>query len=125
MFIFLKAQIASIIATCVDFAVTILLVEVFYCWYVPGVAAGTIAGGITYFLMGRGWVFNAKHKEIKPQIVKYILVWIVYLILSTGIVFAITHFYHIRYLVSKFCVAVLMSITYNYVLNRRFVFRAH
>ena len=123
MFTFLKSQVASITATFIDFVVTILLVEVFYCWYVPGVAAGTIAGGTTYFLIGRGWVFDAKHKEIRPQILKYILVWIVYLVLSTGFVFVITHYYHIRYLVSKFCVAVLMSITYNYVLNRRFVFR--
>ena len=123
MFTFLKAQIASICATAIDFAVTILLVEVFSCWYVPGVAAGTLMGGITYFLMGRNWVFDAKHKEIKRQIIKYILVWIVYLLLSTSIVFVLTHFYNISYIVSKFCVAVLMSITYNYVLNRRFVFR--
>jgi len=123
MFTFLKAQIASVAATCVDFAVTILLVEVFRCWYVPGVAAGTISGGITYFLMGRSWVFDAKHKEIRPQIVKYILVWIVYLILSTCLVFIVTHFYHVSYLLSKFCVAVLMSVTYNYLLNKRFVFR--
>jgi putative flippase GtrA len=123
MFTFLKAQVASIVATIIDFLITIGLVEVFHCWYVIGSASGTVAGGITHFLLGRTWVFKAGDGQIQHQIIKYLLVWIVYLLLSTSGVFIITHYAGVNYIVSKVCVAVVMSVGYNYVLHKKFVFK--
>ncbi|HEV3411445.1 MAG TPA: hypothetical protein VG101_03160, partial [Puia sp.] len=66
MITFTKAQLASLVATGVDFLVTYLLIH----WAgVPSTAVsgrvtlygvtGTICGGVTYFLIGRHWVFSA------------------------------------------------------------------
>ena len=44
MVTFIKAQAASLAATIVDFAVTIILVEVFHCWYLAASVIGTISG---------------------------------------------------------------------------------
>jgi putative flippase GtrA len=123
MLTFLKSQVASITATIVDFIVTIILVEIFKCSYVYATIAGTASGGITYFLISRRWVFDARGGDINTQMIKYLLVWIVYLLISTTCVFVITHYLGVSYILSKVLVAVLMSISYNYVLNKKFVFK--
>ena len=123
MFTFLKAQLASFAATAVDFFVLIILVEVFHCWYVVATALGTIAGGVTHFMLGRNWVFGASAGEIQRQAVKYSVVWIVYLLLSTAGVYAITHYVGANYIVSKVFVSVVLSIGYNYMLHKKYVFK--
>jgi putative flippase GtrA len=120
---FLKAQAASITATAVDFLTTIILVKFFGCWYVLGSAIGTIAGGVTHFSMGRHWVFEATDGKIHSQALKYFLVWAVYLLISTGLVFFITNYSGINYIISKILVSVLMSVSYNYFLHKKFVFK--
>jgi putative flippase GtrA len=42
---FIKAQAASLTATIVDFAITVLLKEVFHCWYLLASVLGTVSGG--------------------------------------------------------------------------------
>jgi putative flippase GtrA len=123
MFTFFKAQAASIMATAVDFLTTILLVKYFGCWYLIGSAIGTIAGGITHFSMGRHWVFSAADGKIHSQAIKYFLVWGVYLLLSTGFVFLITNYAGINYIISKIMVSVLLSVSYNYLMHKKFVFK--
>jgi putative flippase GtrA len=123
MFTFLKAQAASLSATFVDFLTTIILVEIFHCWYLLGSVIGTIVGGVTHFSLGRNWVFSAKEGKIQNQAIKYILVWIVYLLLTNAGVYALTHYGKMNYILSKACVALLMSVCYNYVLHKKFVFK--
>ncbi|HLK29081.1 MAG TPA: GtrA family protein [Puia sp.] len=123
MFTFLKAQTASITATIVDFLTMIILVKVFSVWYVIGSAAGTIAGGIAHFSMSRHWVFEARDGKIQSQALKYFMVWCVYLLLSTGLVFLITNYGNINPIISKVIVACLMSVSYNYFMHKKFVFK--
>lgn len=123
MLTFLKSQIASITATMVDFIITIVLVEFFKCSYILATVAGTASGGLTYFIISRRWVFDAREGDINTQLIKYLLVWIVYLLISTTSVFIITHYFEVNYILSKVLVSVLMSISYNYVLNKKFVFK--
>ena len=123
MFTFLKAQAASLTATLVDFLTTIILVEIFHCWYLLGSVIGTIVGGITHFSLSRIWVFSAREGKIQNQAVKYMLVWIVYLLLTNSGVYVLTHYGNLNYILSKASVALLMSVCYNYVLHKKFVFK--
>jgi len=128
MFTFLKAQAASITATVIDFLTTIILVEVFNCWYLLGSIVGTVVGGITHFTLSRNWVFAAKDGKLHWQAIKYILVWIVYLLLTTGGVYVFTtyvfnNYEKFGYILSKISVAVILSVCYNYVLHKKFVFK--
>ncbi len=120
---FLKAQAASLAATVVDFGVTILLKEVFHCWYLLASVLGTISGGIVNFSMNRSWVFQANDQKIYLQAIKYILVWIGNLVLVSGGVFVFTHYVGLSYLVSKIIVSLTVGIGYNYVLQKKFVFK--
>ncbi|HVM88654.1 MAG TPA: GtrA family protein [Puia sp.] len=123
MFTFLKAQAASITATAVDFFVTILLVEVFGLSIVVANVCGIISGAVTHFLISRHWVFEAAVGKIRPQVLKYFLVWIVYLLLNTGLVFLLTSYVRINYIIAKILVASVMSVSYNYFLHKKFVFK--
>jgi len=120
---FLKAQAASITATLVDFLITVALVEIFGCWYVVATVCGTVAGALTHFLISRHWVFTAGDGKIHHQAIKYFLVWVVYLMISTGTIFLITNYLSINYIISKVLVASALSISYNYFLHKKFVFK--
>ena len=120
---FIKAQAASLTATLVDFAVTILLKEVFHCWYLLASILGTVTGGVVNFMMNRSWVFQAHNKKIHFQAMKYMMVWGGNLVLVSGGVFVLTNYGGMSYLVSKISVSVMVGFFYNYVLQKRFVFK--
>jgi len=119
---FLKAQASSIIATLFDFLTTIVCKEFFYFWYVIASLLGTIVGGTTNFVLGRNWVFNRKGKKMPRQIVKYLIIWNGNLLLSTLGVFIVTHYLGLSYIISKIIVSVIVGVSYNYLLQKKFVF---
>ncbi len=123
MVTFIKAQAASLAATIVDFAVTIILVEVFHCWYLAASVIGTISGGVANFVLGRRWVFKATEKGIPIQAIKYLLVWMGNLVLVSGGVYVVTNYGRINYVLSKMLVSVVIGSTYNYLMQKRFVFK--
>jgi putative flippase GtrA len=119
---FIKAQASLIIGSLADYAVTILLVEIFHCWYLLSNLAGNISGAILQFLLSRNWAFAAGEKNLSPQIIKFILVWIGSLVLSAAAVYLLTHFLGFNYLLSKTISSVLLGLTYQYILQKKFVF---
>jgi len=123
MRIFLKAQVASSLATATDFLVTILLKEVFHIYYVAAGALGTIAGGIFHFGLSRLWVFENKEDKVPTQAVKYILVWIGNLLLNAGGLYLVTHYGGVNYIISKISVSLIVGWCYNYLMHKHFVFK--
>lgn len=123
MVTFVKAQAASLTATLVDFSVFLILTEVFNCWYLAASITGTISGGITNFMLGRMWVFNARNGGIPKQAVKYILVWAGNLLLVSAGVFIVKEYVGLTPLLSKIIVSLIVGFTYNYFLQKRFVFK--
>jgi putative flippase GtrA len=119
---YIKAQFASIIAFGVDFAMTLVLAEFFLVWYLAASIAGSISGAITHFLLGRGWVFEATKKKIPAQVLKYFVVWIGHILLTTACIYFLTQFAAVDYALSKIVVAVFMGMSYSYFFQRKFVF---
>ena len=120
---FTKAQLASIMATGVDFLVTFLLVQGAGLWVVAAGAAGTISGGITHFLVSRGWVFQAREGKWQGQVGRYLLVWLGNLLLNVSVFFLLTHYTGMNYLLAKVIIAIGVAVFYNYVLQKRYVFK--
>ncbi len=119
---FARAQVASFVASMVDYWTTIILVEIVGFWYVWSSAIGTLAGGITNFSMGRVWVFKSLDRHAEVQLFRYLIVWIGYLLLTTSGVYLLTHYTPLGYIVSKVFISLFMAISYNYPLQKRFVF---
>lgn len=128
MITFTKAQIASLLATGVDFLVTFLLLR----WAgVPSAAAkvtfygatGTLCGGLTHFTLSRNWVFNAQEKKWTAQVNRYVLVWIGNLALNASGLYLLTRYTGIAAMFAKIVTATTVAVLYNYILQKRFVFK--
>jgi putative flippase GtrA len=119
---FLKAQASSLTATAVDYLVTFLL-QILFHWSMPASILGTVSGGVVNFTMNRSWVFEARSKKIQSQAIKYILVWIGNLILVTAGVFVLIKWGGLDLMVAKIIVSLLVGFFYNYILQKRFVFK--
>ena len=123
MITFTKAQLVSLLAFCVDFLVTLLLVQVLGAPYLAGSATGTLTGGVTHFMISRNWVFSAQEKKWAGQVSRYMLVWIGNFVLNIGGLWLLTRFTGMNYLLAKIVIAIIVAVCYNYVLQKRFVFK--
>lgn len=123
MIIFTKAQIASLLASCIDFLVMLFLVQVAGAWYLAASATGTLCGGITHFLVSRGWVFQAQEGKWSGQVGRYLLVWAGNLLLNVSALFLLTYYTGMNYLLAKIIIAIGVAVFYNYILQKRFVFK--
>ncbi|RDC55847.1 GtrA family protein [Pedobacter chinensis] len=122
MITFFKAQASSLAASATDFFITALTVSVFGWWYLTGSIIGTVSGGIINFYINRNWVFNAGLKKVYPQMIRYVLVWVGNLLLVTIFVYLLTHFFNYNYLLSKIAVSIVMGLSYNYYMQKQFIF---
>jgi len=119
---FLKVQVASIIGSVADFFGAIVLVEIFHCWYIIANFIGNIAGGVVQFVLCRNWVFKTGKGQIPLQAIKFILVWAGSLALSAAGVYLFTHYLKINYIISKTITSILLGVSYNYLMQKKFVF---
>ncbi len=129
MLTFSKAQLVSLVASGVDFMVTWLLVQSLGVHAAIGnakvacSATGSICGGFTHFTISRTWVFSAQERKWTAQLPRYILVWIGNLILNVSGFYLLTHYTTINYLLAKIIVSIGVAVFYNYVLQKRYVFK--
>jgi putative flippase GtrA len=122
MYTFIKTQIALILGSFGDFLTTILLVEVFHCWFVSATITGNIVGAIAQFILSRNWVFHAEKEKVGKQVLKFILIWAGNIALSAAGVYLLTHYFGMYYLLSKLIISVLLGVSYTYLLSKMFVF---
>ena len=122
MLTFVKAQAASILGSIADFLVAIVLVEVFHCWYIIANLIGNICGAIAQFILCRDWAFDADKRKTSSQVMKFVLVWIGNLLLSAAGVYFFKHYLHINYIISKTITSIMLGVSYNYFMQKKFVF---
>ena len=122
MITFLKANMASLLASLSDFLMTVLLVQWCGMDVVMAAVAGTVTGGIINFLIGRHWVFRAGDEKAVRQVWKYALVWTGNLLLNAGGVYTLVWYAGFHYVVSKVVTSLLVAFLYNYPLQKNFVF---
>ena len=123
MLTFLKANISSSIASFFDYLVTIFLVSFFGIDVVVSSATGTVCGGILNFFIGRTWVFESRKRKVHQQAVRYGIVWTGNLVLNTGGIYVLTKLLLIHYLPAKLFVSLIVGFGYNYVLQKKYVFK--
>lgn len=120
----LRHQLGSLAATTVDFTVMVLLVSGFGLLPALGTAFGASAGGVTSFLLGRSWVFDPAPDRAHRQAVRHALVSLASLTLNSGGEHLLASVLHVQYVAARVAVAVLVSLLWNFPMQRAFVFRA-
>lgn len=120
---FFRSQLAAIAGTALDYFSVIFLTELVGVWYIYSNVIGASAGAAFNFLLGRYWAFNSRKDLIHTQAFRYVLVATGSLVLNTIGLYLLTEFSSLHYIVSKIIVGVLVAMTYNYLLQKFFVFK--
>jgi len=121
--LFFSSQIAAFIGTVVDFITVILLTELFGIWYVVSNVVGAFFGAVVNFWLGRSWVFKSTESKIHHQAFRYALVSFGSIILNTLGVYLLTEYLKLNYIFSKIIIAISIAFTYNFFLQKEFVFK--
>ena len=134
LYMFLRAQLSAQFATLADFILTYVCFQWLGIYYVMATSIGAITGGIVNCVINYKWAFATKDCQFKWVFFKYILVWIGSFLLNVGGVYLLVELLkHHTYLwerasgfyliIAKVIVAVIVSVGWNYVLHRYFVFQ--
>lgn len=134
LFMFLRAQLSAQFATLADFFLTYVCFEWLGIYYVLATSIGAITGGIINCVINYKWAFATKDCQFKWVFFKYILVWIGSFILNVGGVYLLVEFMQnnthlwekasgLYLIIAKVIVSIIVSVGWNYVLHRYFVFQ--
>lgn len=122
MRVFIRVQVASILGSAADYAATILLTEIFRCPYLISNFLGNILGGTVQFNLCRHWVFKNVDGKMPVQAIRFILAFSGNLVLSAAGVYLMTRFLGFNYIISKTITSILLGVTYNYFVQKKYVF---
>lgn len=119
---FIKVQIGSILGNAADFLVTILCTELGLSWYLVSNILGNCTGATIQFTLSRRWIFKKSKSGIPVQLLKFFLFFLGNIILSAAGIYVFTEFIHLHYIISKLMSSVLLGLSYNYCMQKYFVF---
>lgn len=142
IFTFLRSSISSQIASWIDMGTSF----VFFAWVFPAldpflrsmlsVAVGAVCGGIVNCCINYRFTFHAKGQSVKAVAFKYALVWVGSLLLNMyGTTFVGNLLSGWQFLLdmgftsdgifatSRLAVSLIVSLAWNFVLQRNFVYR--
>ncbi|MFA5418866.1 MAG: GtrA family protein [Bacteroidales bacterium] len=120
---FLKYDLVALVATAIDFTVLIGLTEMLNMWYLFSAIISALLGGITGFVLERNWVFMKKDGKLTVQSTRYLLIWMVSIVLNTGFLYLMVDLFGYQYIVSKVIVSVLVGIGFNFLMHKYYIFK--
>lgn len=138
VFMFVRAQFSSQIASICDFFVTIVLATVFNFYYVYATFLGAVCGGIINCIVNYKWTFKSKEPSKSRVAFRYFLVWIGSIFLNTAGTYILTEslmripwmrafidqYFEDFFIIPKIIVSLLVGFLWNYNMQRTFVYKS-
>jgi putative flippase GtrA len=118
-----KHQLASIVATAVDYSMMIIMVSVVGLTAVEGTVIGAATGASVNFTMGRYFTFRASHGRAEGQAFRYVLVSAASLGWNALGEHLLAVVLGLHYVIARLITGTLVSFLWNYPLQRYFVFK--
>jgi len=118
-----RHQMGAAIATGVDFATMILLVERAGVSPVVATAVGASVGAVTNFLLGRAWIFRRHSGHWAAQALRYATVSAASASLNALGEHVVHDVAGMQYVLARVLVSIAVSLLWNFPMQRRFVFR--
>ncbi len=122
---FTKAQASAIIATTIDFLLSLFAYEVCGINYVVSSFIGALSGGIVNCVVNYRWVFGSDGQHKRYVALKYLIVWTGSIVLNTAGTYLLTELTGSYFIWSKAVVSVVVAFLWNYQMQRFFVYRNH
>jgi putative flippase GtrA len=125
--IFVKAQFSAFVGGLCDYLIMIFLVEVFGLYYVLAIAVSCMLGAVINFSLNKIWTFYSREKSyqftLPQQLRRFIFVVASSILLKMSGTFLLTTLSHLDYKISRLIADLLVSLLFNYVLQRYWVFK--
>ena len=118
-----RHQLASIIATVVDYMTMIALVSLVGLGPVIGTVCGAACGAMANFTLGRYFTFRVTHMTAHGQAFRYLLVSAGSLALNAGGEHLLAIELGLQYILARVIVGTLVGFVWNFPMHRWFVFR--
>lgn len=120
---FFKANVASMVASFCDYLLTFSLVQFLLVDKLLALIAGTVFGGIVNFFISRHWAFKGHNSTLSAQGKRYFIVWLGNLILNASGSYVLIKLLKVEYIIVKVVTSLFVAITYNYPIQKRYVFK--
>ena len=118
-----RHQLGAIAATVVDFATMIVLVESAHLSPEAATPVGAVLGAVTNFTLGRAWIFRRHTGHWSAQAWRYALVSAASAGWNTLGEQLVHGMAHVQYVAARAFVSFLVSLLWNFPMQRAFVFR--
>ena len=118
-----KHQASSLIATAVDFGAMIAAVQLAHVSLVLGTVIGATCGATANFALGRNWTFRATGGGARGQAARYAMVSLASLGWNALGMELLGVMLGLQYVVARLIVALVVSLAWNFPMQRYFVFR--
>jgi|HubBroStandDraft_2_1064218.scaffolds.fasta_scaffold355188_2 putative flippase GtrA len=118
-----RHQLGAAVATALDFATMILLVQGLGASPVLGTAVGASLGGIVNFVLGRAWVFRGQTGRWTEQAVRYAVGSACGAGLNAFGEHLVNGVAHVHYVLARVMVSIVVSLAWSFPVQRRIVFR--
>jgi putative flippase GtrA len=120
-----RHQLAALLATGVDFAVMIALVELLRLPPPVATVLAAICGGLANFTLGRTWAFRDVHTgSLGGQASRYAVASLGGALLNGVLLASLLAVAPMPYVLARVLVSIAVSLMYTYPMHTRFVFRA-
>lgn len=120
---FCKAQFSAFSGGMFDYGVMILLTEYGDIHYTKSIVISGMLGAVVNFSLNRYWTFKRKDVSKYKQLRKFIVVVFGSIALKSSGTYALTELLHLDYRISRLCVDAVVSLAFNYTLQRYWVFK--
>ena len=121
--VFLRAQLSAFIGGLSDFGIyTFCYTVLKFTAPFSNVISGSL-GAIVNFLINRYWSFGNTDKSISSQLWKFILVVIGSISLKSLGIYLLVDYWHWHFLLSKLIVEIIVSLGFNYNMQKYWVFK--
>ena len=118
-----RHQLGAVAATLVDFATMIALVEGARLSPEAATPVGAVVGAVTNFALGRAWIFPRHTGHWTAQASRYALVSAASAGWNTLGEQVLHGMAHVQYVAARAIVSFLVSLLWNFPMQRAFVFR--
>lgn len=122
---FAKAQLSAFLGGIVDYLAMLFFTEVVRIFYTYSIAISGIIGAIVNFTLNRVWTFNATHTKKRTQLPKFVIMVAGSIMLKSSGTYVVTTFLGIDYKISRIIVDLIVSLGFNFTLQKLWVFKSN
>ncbi len=118
-----KAQLSAFIGGLFDYGVMIFVTEVFGIFYSISIIVSGLLGAVVNFSINRYWTFNSVNASTTEQLRKFVFVVLGSVTLKSLGTYLFTETLAIDYKISRLMVDAVVSIGFNFTLQKYWVFK--